>query len=102
MAIDVDGAPNAYGPKGKKTLDNELNAHVGAKKSGAIVGYLTKQDHKKPIVQGPNDPCPGFYISISAYVDKNNPRVDDPRRYVNAAEINYTLWATAAKKAGVQ
>src|SRR5882724_4806618 len=102
MAIDVDGAPNAYGRRDSEALDNELNAHRGAKSSGAIVGYLTESDGKTPIVQGPNDPCPGFYISTSGYEDKNNPRKEDPRRYVNAAEINYTLLATTAKKAGVK
>ena len=44
MKIDVDGAPNAYGPKGKETLDYELNAHEGARATGAIVGYVTKKD----------------------------------------------------------
>lgn len=103
MAIDVDGAPNAYGPPGTKTLDNELNAHRGAKKTGAIVGYLTKNDDgKTPIVQGSKDPCPGFYISTSGYEDKSNTTIEDPRRYVNAAEINYTLLATAAKNVGVK
>jgi hypothetical protein len=103
MAIDVDGAPNAYGPANKKALDNELNAHRGAKKTGAIVGYLTKDnDGKTPVVQGPTDPFPGFYVSTSGYQDKRNPNVEDPRRYVNAAEINYTLLGTAAKQAGVK
>ncbi len=103
MAIDVDGAPNAYGPKDALALDYELNAHVGAKPGGRIVGYITKNDDgKTPIVQGPRDPYPGFYISTSGYADRNNNRLEDPRRYVNAAEINYTLLAAAAKNAGVR
>jgi hypothetical protein len=48
MEVDVDGAPNAYGPPGKPTLDFELNAHVGAKSSGAIVGFITKADGRTP------------------------------------------------------
>ena len=55
-----------------------------------------------PIVQGPNDPAPGFYVSTTAYADTKNPRHEDPRRYVNAAEINYTLHARAAREAGVE
>ena len=103
MTIDVDGAPNSYGPNDALALDYELNAHVGAKPSGKIVGYLTKNDDgRTPIIQGPNDPCPGFYISTTSYADKNNDRHEDPRRYVNAAEINYTLLATVAKNAGVR
>ena len=65
MAIDVDGAPNSYGPDDDKALDFELNAHVGAKKSGAIVGYLVGSKGRA-IVQGPGDPHPGFYISTTA------------------------------------
>ncbi len=103
MAVDVDGAPNAYGPIDKLALDYELNAHVGAKPGGRIVGYLTKNDDgRTPIVQGPRDPYPGFYISTSGYVDARNNVLTDPRRYVNAAEINYTLWAAAARAAGVR
>ena len=80
MKVDVDGAPNAYGPNNATALDYELNAHEGAVKSGKIVGYLTKSDGRTPVVQGRNDPCPGFYISTSGYTDKNNSRGDDPRR----------------------
>jgi hypothetical protein len=101
MQVDVDGAPNAYGPNDAMALDFELNAHEGARKSGKIVGYLTKADGRTPLVQGARDPCPGFYISTSGYFDKRNPRKEDPRRYVNAAEINYTLLARAARNAGV-
>lgn len=101
MSVDVDGAPTSYGPDDKKALDNELNAHVGAKKSGAIVGYLL--DNKgKPIIQGSGDPAPGFFISTTAYHDVKNSKATDPRRYVNAAEINYTVLATSAKKKGVE
>ncbi len=103
MAIDVDGAPNSYGPNNALALDYELNAHVGAKPSGKIVGYLTRNDDgRTPIRQGPRDPYPDFYISTSGYEDKSNNRREDPRRYVNAAEINYTLLAAVAKNAGVR
>jgi hypothetical protein len=105
MAIDVDGAPNAYGPNDREALDFELNAHVGAKKSGKIVGYLTENDDgETPVVQKKElgDPFPSFFISTTAYADKNNSRREDPRRYVNAAEINYALWAKAARNAGVK
>lgn len=101
MSVDVDGAPTSYGPNDKKALDFELNAHKGAKKSGAIVGYLIDANGK-PIIQGANDPAPGFYISTTGYVDINNPNKIDPRRYVNASEINYTLLASGAKSNGVE
>src|ERR1700712_319165 len=74
MDIDVDGAPNAYGPPGKKTLDYLSTAHYRARPSGEIVGYLTDDDHPKvPIVQGPHDPYPGYYVSTTHMVDRARP-----------------------------
>src|SRR5215470_8757839 len=93
MAVDVDGAPNAYGPPGKPTLDDERNAHVNANPKEPIVGYLTEDDGKTPIVQTASDPYPGYYISTAEFEDKRNANPKDPRRYVNAAEINYALLA---------
>ena len=40
MDVDVDGAPNAYGPPGKPTLDDLMNAHYLERDDQAIVGYL--------------------------------------------------------------
>ncbi len=101
MQVDVDGAPKAYGPNDKAALDFKLNAREGAKPSGRIVGYLI-DSHGRPIIQGPNDPAPGFFISTTGYKDKNNSNVKDPRRYVNAAEINYTVLARSAANKGVK
>jgi hypothetical protein len=102
MQVDVDGAPNAYGPPGKKTLDYELNAHRGAVKEGEIVGYITKADHRTPETQGATDPFPGYYISTSGFCDKDNPNKLDTRRYVDASKVNYVVLATVAAKAGVK
>jgi hypothetical protein len=101
MKIDVDGAPNAYGPKNKKTLDYELNAHEGASARGKTVGYITKEDGRTPEIQGPNDPCPGYYISTSGFFDRNNPNRLDPNRYLDASKINYVVLPTVARKGGV-
>ena len=38
MDVDVDGAPNAYGPPGKPTLDSLINAHYLERREEAIVG----------------------------------------------------------------
>src|SRR5271166_5148887 len=96
MEIDVDGAPNAYGPPGKPALDFELNAHVGAKSSGAVVGYIMVRDPNNsgklvPAIQKDGDPCPGYFISTTAFQDPNNKNQVDPKRYVNASKINYVV-----------
>ncbi len=43
MDVDVDGAPNAYGPPGKPTLDDLVNAHYLERGDQAIVGYLVDE-----------------------------------------------------------
>ena len=101
MVIDVDGAPNAYGPKGKPTLDVELNAHVKAQASGKIVGYLTKDDGKTPEVQGPNDPFPGYYISTTGFHDKDNLNLLDPKRYLDASKVNYVVFTDWRNPSGM-
>src|ERR1700677_4431296 len=53
MDIDVDGAPNAYGPRGKKTLDildHALSPKVPGKRR-EVVGYMTEYDGGPPTIQ---------------------------------------------------
>jgi len=103
MDVDVDGAPNAYGPKGKPTLDYLSNAHLQGRPNAPIVGYLLEDDNpRKPVVQGPGDPAPGYYISQTAYTDKSRPNERDVLRYVDATKINYVVLGTEAKKRGVR
>jgi len=99
--IDVDGAPNAYGPPGVgPTLDFELNAHVGAKSTGAIVGYITNSDGSKP-TQRATDPFPGYYISSTAFQDVANNDPLDPNTYLDAAKVNYVVRGQVAEEHGV-
>jgi hypothetical protein len=103
MDVDVDGAPTAYGPKNKKTLDNLKDAHVHGHRWERVVGYLTDDDNPKvPVVQGPNDPAPGYYISQTAYTDQTRTQEQDVRRYVDATKINYVVRGKEAKRRGVK
>lgn len=103
MDIDVDGAPNAYGPPGKKTLDYLSNAHYRARPGGEIVGYLTDDDHPKvAIIQGPHDPYPGYYVSTTHMVDRSRPNRRDPLRYVDATKINYVVLGDEARRRGAR
>ena len=101
MDVDVDGAPNAYGPPGQPTLDVLMNAHYLERGDQAIVGYLV-DDRRKPILQGPNDPFPGYYISQTAFADVANPNERDPRSYVDARNINYVVRGDEARRRGVK
>jgi hypothetical protein len=101
MDVDVDGAPNAYGPPGRPTLDDLVNAHYLERGDQAIVGYLVDDKHR-PILQGPKDPFPGYYISQTAFADAANPNERDPRSYVDARNINYVVRGNFARRRGVK
>lgn len=101
MDVDVDGAPNAYGPPGTQPLDVLLNAHFLNRADKEVVGYLT-DEHHRPILQGPRDPFPGYYISQTAFTDSGNPNEADPRRYVDARKINYVVRGNVARRRGVK
>ncbi len=98
MVIDVDGAPNAYGPPDKPTLDDEFNGHEGTVTTGRVVGYLTEDDGVTPKLQGENDPYPGYYISCTAFYDRRNANPLDPRRYLDASRINYVVRGALAEQ----
>ena len=104
MNVDVDGAPNAYGPKGKPALDIPQHslAPRDSERPGAVVGYMTEYEGGPPTVQGKDDPYPGYYVSQTDFADKDNPRMEDPRRYVDATKINYVVLGRVARKAGVK
>ena len=103
MDVDVDGAPNAYGPPGSHTLDNLSNAHYRGRRDAAIVGYLTEDNHPNvPVLQGPHDPFPGFYISQTAFTDPASTDEKDVSRYVDATRINYIVLGREARKRGAR
>ncbi len=101
--VDVDGAPNAYGPPGSSALDELRNAHYRGHKHAEIVGYLTEDDHPNvPVIQGPHDPFPGYYISQTAFTDPAHPNDHDPLKYVDATQINYVVLGKKARKLGAR
>jgi hypothetical protein len=84
MTIDADGSPNAYSPD-NTGLDDLANAGAPGHWDGVI------QDEKgDPIIQGPEDPFPGFYVSCTSLVDRSKKR-SDPTRYVDASKIPYVV-----------
>lgn len=103
MDVDVDGAPNAYGPPGSHTLDRLRDAHYRGRRHAPIVGFLTDDDDPtKPVLQGPRDPYPGLYISQTAFTDPALTDERDVRRYVDATRINYVVMGKFARRHGVQ
>ena len=84
MTIDADGAPNAYHPD-NTGLDDLANAGAPGNWEG-----LAKDAYGDPLVQGPDDPFPGYYVSVTALADRSKP-VNDPERYVDASKIPYIV-----------
>jgi hypothetical protein len=88
MAIDADGAPNAYHPDSRKGLDHLSNAGRPGHWWGLVTD--TTQPNGKPIVQGKHDPFPGFYVSKTSLEDRRKP-TSDPSRYVDSSSIPYIV-----------
>lgn len=84
MAIDFDGAPNAYAPHG---FGSPLDALGNAGSPGKWWG-LACIDGGEPYVQGRGDPFPGYYVSTTALADGRY-AARDPRRYVDANKVPY-------------
>lgn len=97
LAIDADGAPNAYGPPSSPGLDYLANAGNPENWYGILVDAAGN-----PIIQGPNDPCPGKFISPTSLVDHGyGPH--DPRRYVDSTAVLYlAIPSDAVKQRGVK
>lgn len=85
LAIDVDGAPNAYHPQdlGLAHIDN-------AGKPGNWWALVTDNGRPdgNPVLQEQSDPFPGYYISTTALFDPGFAPTD-PRRYVDSRTIAY-------------
>jgi Fungal chitosanase of glycosyl hydrolase group 75 len=82
MTIDADGAPNAYNPE-NTGLDDISNAGQPGHWDG-----LLEDENGNPLVQGPQDPFPGYYISCTALADRTKQRFD-PTKFVDASRIPY-------------
>jgi len=95
MAIDADGSPRAYGPN-NSGLDDISNAGRAGNWYGVATGA-----NGQPIVQGPSDPNPGYYVSTTALFNADYPK-DNPRRYVNSEDIPYISLPKSLFDEGVQ
>lgn len=84
--IDADGSRHAYHPDGRSGTDFLQNAKD---QNGKWVGILTDR-MGVPLIQGPDDLAPGYYISSTAYEYADQPPRTQ-RRYVNGEEIPFCV-----------
>jgi len=93
LQIDVDGAPTAYHPNDEEALDTVKNAMKNPRANRPRwVGVVTDTGRPSgtPLLQGPDDPAPGYYISKTAY-EVPGFADTDPRHYLDATRINYVV-----------
>lgn len=85
FAVDADGSPRAYALPGSGLhgLDHIDNAGKPGDWYGVVCNAMGT-----PVVQGPDDPAPGYCVSPTSLVD---PRFGqrDPRRYVDSERVPY-------------
>src|SRR5262249_22001236 len=95
MTIDADGSPRAYHPE-NTGLDDLENARGDGGWAGIVL-----QDGE-PVVQGPADPAPGYYVSQTALEDWTK-RATDPNRYVDSEKVPFiVLPGDVARMAGAR
>jgi hypothetical protein len=82
VAIDAD-APNANNPE-NTGLDDLSNAGHPGHRDGIVQDW-----DGNPLVQGPDDLFPGYYISCTSLADWSKGSRFDPTRFVDAPKIPY-------------
>lgn len=87
LQIDADGAPNAYHPKGRP-YGLEKTSYAGRPGNWWGIATDTGRGDGQPIIQGPNDPFPGGYVSTTALRDRTKSD-HDPTSYVDARVVPY-------------
>jgi hypothetical protein len=101
LSVDADGCPTAYAPIGSGLAPRDDLRNAG--RPGRWVGLVTHNGKRDgdPVIQGPNDPAPGFYVSPTSYGDHSRPETDQ-RRYVDAARVPYIAIPPEVRALGVQ
>lgn len=84
MAVDADGSPRAYHPE---DIGIDALEHAGGN-DGYAEGLLYQNGEL--VIQGHDDPYPGYYVSVTSLEDKSK-KVTDPDRYVNPETIPYVV-----------
>jgi hypothetical protein len=89
MAVDADGAYRAYHPNNRMGLDSIK--HAGHPGNWWALATDSGRPSGRPVVQGKNDPAPGFYVSMTSLFDPNITDESNPRRFVDAVAVPYIV-----------
>lgn len=89
MAVDADGAYRAYHANNRMGLDSL--EHAGHPGNWWALATDTGTPRGRPVLQGENDPAPGFYVSMTSLFDASITGERNPRRFVDAASVPYVV-----------
>jgi hypothetical protein len=89
MAVDADGAFRAYHPNNRIGLDSI--EHAGHPGNWWALATDTGSPSGRPVVQGKDDPAPGYYVSMTSLFDAGIADEHNPRRFVDAVSIPYVV-----------
>jgi hypothetical protein len=100
FTVDGDGSPRCYGPKGTQPLDYLGNAGVSPNGPWWALATDDGTEYGDPIIQGGSNPCPGYYVSMTAYINGQY-YYSDPRRYLDSENILFSVIPSNVRKATV-
>lgn len=89
MAVDADGAYRAYHPNNRLGLDTI--DHAGYPGNWWALATDTGNPNGRPVIQGKQDPAPGYYVSMTSLYDSSIANEHNPRRFVDAAAVPYVV-----------
>ncbi len=89
IAIDADGAPNAYHPENRGSDDLKNAGYPG--KGWKSILAVDPSDPTRPFVQ-PSGPFAGYFVSMTALQNRAIADKTNPERYVDARRIPYIVF----------
>ena len=89
MAVDADGAFRAYHPGNRLGLDSI--EHAGYPGNWWALATDTGHENGRPVIQGKDDPAPGYYVSMTSLYDASIEDERNPKRFVDAASVPYVV-----------
>lgn len=96
ISLDLDGSPRAYNPTNTGV---DYNAYAGINKKGKGPRYGIVVKDGENVIQGENDPYPGYYVSKTKWpVYPVQPT--DPKAYPDAEKVPYVVFNKKLKKLG--
>jgi hypothetical protein len=101
FTVDGDGSPRCYGPKGCKPEPLDYLGNAGYWDNPNNWWGVATDDREysgDPVIQGPQNPYPGLYVSTTAYVNSQW-YYSDPRHYLDSEKVLFMVIPGNVRKA---